>query len=214
MSAFTVYLASQSPRRRELLTQIGIAHRVLVVDIDERQHSGETAPDYVQRLAREKAAAGWQQLIHLQAGAQQLELAPVIGADTAVVIDGDILGKPRDAANAMAILQRLSGRSHEVLTGVAVVSASMHSKSEKNVQAIMSCTRVWFRALDRVEIEDYWASGEPCDKAGAYGIQGLAAKFIERIEGSYSGVVGLPLFETAQLLRSLQIPSPSGRGLG
>ena len=197
-SACAVYLASQSPRRRELLAQIGIAHRVLTVDIDERQRSGETPLDYVQRLAREKAAAGWQQLLMRQSGDQHLILAPIIGADTAVVIDGDILGKPTDAADAMAMLQRLSGRDHEVLTGVAIHAANA-------AQVVVSCTRVWFRALDRAEIEEYWASGEPRDKAGAYGIQGLAAKFIERIEGSYSGVVGLPLFETAQLLRSFGI---------
>lgn len=191
MSTFAVYLASQSPRRRELLDQIGIAHRVLSVDIDERRRGDEAADIYVQRLAREKAAAGWQHLID-----HRLEQAPVIGADTAVVVDGDILGKPIDAADAMSILQRLSGRAHEVMTGVAVHSAN-------GVQAAMSCTRVWFRALDRAEIESYWLSGEPRDKAGAYGIQGLAAKFIERIEGSYSGVVGLPLFETAQLLRRI-----------
>ncbi len=203
MSVFSVYLASQSPRRRELLAQIGIAHRVLAVDIDERQRAGESPADYVRRLAREKAAAGWQQITH-----QNLAPAPVIGADTAVVVDGDILGKPLDAADAMAILQRLSGRSHEVLTGVAVHCTD-------SAEVAMSCTRVWFRALDRAEIEAYWASGEPSDKAGAYGIQGLAAKFIERIEGSYSGVVGLPLFETAELLRELISPlSLRERGRG
>ena len=203
MPTFAVYLASQSPRRRELLDQIGIAHRVLPVDIDERRLGNEAANNYVQRLAREKAAAGWQHLLD-----HQLELAPVIGADTAVVIDGDILGKPIDAADAVAILQRLSGRSHEVMTGVAVHSAN-------GPQVMISCTRVWFRALDRAEIEKYWLSGEPRDKAGAYGIQGLAAKFIERIEGSYSGVVGLPLFETAELLRRTISPlSHLGRGAG
>lgn len=190
MSSAVVYLASQSPRRRELLAQIGIAHRVLAVDIDESVRGAEAPADYVQRLAREKAAAGWQQLL-----AQSLPPAPVIGADTAVVVDGAILGKPGDAADALAMLQRLSARSHEVMTGVAVHTAH-------GAQVALSCTRVWFRALERAEIEAYWASGEPCDKAGAYGIQGLAAKFIERIDGSYSGVVGLPLFETAELLRA------------
>lgn len=196
MPTFAVYLASQSPRRRELLAQIGIAHRVLSVDIDESPRAGETPADYVQRLAREKAAAGWQQVVE-----QKLERAPVLGADTAVVIDGDILGKPTAAEDAVAMLQRLSGRSHEVITGVAVCSARGAHASETKVT--MSRTQVWFRALDCAEIETYWASGEPCDKAGAYGIQGLAAKFIERIEGSYSGVVGLPLFETAQILKNL-----------
>lgn len=193
MSPFVVYLASQSPRRRELLAQIGIAHRVVVVDIDESLRRGELPADYVQRLAREKAAAGWQHVI--EGG---LERAAVIGADTAVVIDGDILGKPADEAAAMAMLQRLSGRCHEVLTGVAV-------QADNSVSVAMSCTRVWFRALERTEIQAYWASGEPCDKAGAYGIQGFAAKFIERIDGSYSGVVGLPLYETAQLLKKIGI---------
>lgn len=193
-----VYLASQSPRRRELLDQIGVAHRVLSADIDERRRDNEIATDYVQRLAREKAAAGWQYVID-----HQLAHAPVIGADTAVVIDGNILGKPADEADAIAILQRLSGRSHEVMTGVAVHSANGARASETKMT--LSCTRVWFRALERAEIENYWLSGEPRDKAGAYGIQGVAAKFIERIEGSYSGVVGLPLFETSQLLRSIGI---------
>lgn len=193
MSTFSVYLASQSPRRRELLDQIGVAHRVLSIDIDERRRDGEAPVDYVQRLAREKAEAGWQQL-----RAQQLALAPVIGADTAVVIDDIILGKPADAAAATTMLEQLSGCSHDVLTGVAVHSAH-------GTQVIVSRTRVWFRALEPAEIAAYWASGEPRDKAGAYGIQGLAAKFIERIEGSYSGVVGLPLFETAQLLRLSKI---------
>lgn len=190
---FAIYLASQSPRRRELLTQIGIAHRVLSIDIDERSQAGESPFDYVQRLALEKADAGWQ---HLHA--EQLSLAPVLGADTAVVIDNIILGKPADAIAANAMLQRLSGRSHDVLTAVAV-------QAENGAQVKLSRTRVWFRALGREEIEHYWASGEPRDKAGAYGIQGLAAKFIERIEGSYSGVVGLPLFETAQLLKPFGI---------
>jgi septum formation protein len=192
-SAFAIYLASQSPRRRELLMQIGIAHRVLSIDVDERSQPGESPFDYVQRLALEKAGAGWQ---YLQA--KQLPPAPVLGADTAVVIDAIILGKPTDAIAAHAMLQQLSGRSHEVLTAVAV-------QAENGAQVTVSRTRVWFRALAREEIEHYCASGEPCDKAGAYGIQGLAAKFIERIEGSYSGVVGLPLFETAQLLKPFGI---------
>ncbi|HET8710493.1 MAG TPA: nucleoside triphosphate pyrophosphatase, partial [Spongiibacteraceae bacterium] len=144
MWTFSVYLASQSPRRRELLAQIGVAHRVLSVDIDEGLRRGELPADYVQRLAREKAAVGWQDVV-----ARGLERAPVIGADTAVVIDGDILGKPADEAAAIAMLERLAGRSHEVMTGVAV-----HAALEE--QVAMSCTRVWFRALDRAEIEAYW----------------------------------------------------------
>lgn len=190
MTAYpVVYLASQSPRRRELLDQIGVAHRVLAVDIDETRRAGETAADYVQRLAREKAAAG-----RAAAQAQGLAPLPVLGADTAVVLDGHILGKPADAAAARATLQCLAGRAHDVLTGVALQTAA-------GVEVALSRTTVWFRALDAAEIDAYWASGEPRDKAGAYGIQGRAAVFVERIEGSYSGVVGLPLFETAALLR-------------
>ncbi|MDB6062560.1 MAG: septum formation inhibitor Maf [Verrucomicrobiaceae bacterium] len=184
-----LYLASQSPRRRELLTQIDVAHRALKIDIDESRRVDESAEQYVQRLAREKAAAGWQ---HLHDAA--LPPLPVLGADTAVVLDDIILGKPTDADDARAILQRLAGRAHEVLTGVAVCGTD-------GVQVTMSRTRVWFRPLSAAEIDAYWLTGEPRDKAGAYGIQGRAAVFVERIEGSYSGVVGLPLFETAEQLR-------------
>ena len=183
-----IHLASQSPRRRELLSQIGVAHEVLRVDVDEQRRHAEPALDYVQRLARDKAAAGWAQV--LAAGLAPL---PVLGADTIVVVDDCILGKPVDAADARAMLQRLSGRAHEVLTAVALCGAH-------GMQATLSRTSVRFRQLDDDDIARYWASGEPADKAGAYGIQGLAAVFVERIEGSYSGVVGLPLFETAQLL--------------
>jgi septum formation protein len=192
-----LYLASQSPRRRELLTQIGVEHQVVSASIDESRQSGETAEEYVQRLAREKSRAGWAQLQVLG-----LPAAPVLGADTAVVVDGDILGKPNDAADAMAMLRRLSGRSHDVMTGIAIYDGV-------GEQVRISRTRVWFRALDDGEIARYWTTGEPADKAGAYGIQGLAATFIERIDGSYSGVVGLPLFETAELLREFSFrPSP------
>jgi|SRR5690606_33238199 len=184
-----VYLASQSPRRRELLTQIGIGHRVIAIDVDESRLAGEAPDTYVQRLAREKAAAGWRAV-----EASAMASLPVLGADTAVVLDQTILGKPADAADARAMLERLSGRMHEVLTAVALVGADGEAIE-------LSRTKVWFRTLTVVEIERYWATAEPRDKAGAYGIQGLAAVFIERIEGSYSGVVGLPLFETAALLQ-------------
>jgi len=194
-TAPAIYLASQSPRRRELLAQIGVAHRVVGVDVDESRRGSEAAADYVCRLAREKAAAGWARI-----RADGLALAPVLGADTAVVVDDRILGKPADAAAARAMLELLSGRTHEVMTGVAVCFAREES-GEYGVDTLLSRTRVRFRALSALEIERYWASGEPCDKAGAYGIQGLAAVFVEHIEGSYSGVVGLPLFETAELLR-------------
>lgn len=184
-----LYLASQSPRRRELLTQIGIAHRVIAVDVDETRYADEPALAYVERLARAKAAAGW-----AACEANALPPLPVLGADTVVVLAGDILGKPCDGAAARAMLQRLSGQVHEVLTGISLCGARGQS-------ACVSTTRVWFRVLSAAEIEAYWASGEPRDKAGAYGIQGLAARFVARIEGSYSGVVGLPLFETDALLR-------------
>jgi len=188
MNIPSIYLASQSPRRRELLTQIGVDYRVIAADIDETRSAGETPANYVQRLAREKAAAGWAAI-----KLQNLPELPVLGADTAVVLDGAVLGKPGDFATAQSMLRALSGRSHQVLTGVSACRAEiLHTE--------MSTTTVWFRALSDHEIEQYWHSGEPRDKAGAYGIQGLAAVFIERIEGSYSGVVGLPLFETARLL--------------
>lgn len=185
----TLYLASQSPRRRELLAQIGVVPQVLRIDIDESRRGDEAAADYVQRLAQEKAEAGWQLI-----KSTGLPLLPVLGADTAVVIDGAILGKPLDADDGRAMLQRLSGRTHEVLTGVALCGP-------RGVQVAMSRTQVRFGGLSATDIEHYWASGEPRDKAGGYGIQGLAAIFIEHIEGSYSGVVGLPLFEAAALLR-------------
>ncbi len=184
-----LYLASQSPRRRELLAQIGVVHAVLQIDIDESPRAGEAADVYVQRLAREKATVGWQ---HVEA--RGLPPLPVLGADTSVVLDGVILGKPIDADDARAMLRRLSGRAHDVLTGVAVCGPL-------GTQVAMSRTQVWFRALSAVDIDQYWATGEPRDKAGSYGIQGRAAIFVERIEGSYTGVVGLPLFETAALLR-------------
>jgi len=184
-----IYLASQSPRRRELLLQIGIAHRVIAIDVDETPEPNEAAAIYVERLARAKAAAGW---AACQASGEPP--LPVLGADTAVVLAGEILGKPRTADDGRAMLRRLSGNCHDVLTGVSLCGA-------RGQIACVSTTRVWFRSLSAVEIEWYWASGEPCDKAGAYGIQGLAARFVERMEGSYSGVVGLPLFETDALLR-------------
>jgi septum formation protein len=192
----TLYLASQSPRRRELLTQIGIAHQVIGVDVDESRLPDEAAPAYVERLARAKAAAGWA-LSKTDAIAAAMPPLPVLGADTVVVLNGEILGKPRDADDARTMLRRLSGQCHDVLTGVSLCGM-------RGQIACVSSTRVWFRNLSAAEIEWYWASGEPRDKAGAYGIQGLAARFVERIEGSYSGVVGLPLFETDALLRQYE----------
>ncbi|MFA7095244.1 MAG: Maf family protein [Gammaproteobacteria bacterium] len=193
MSEAFIYLASASPRRRELLEQIGISHRLLSVDLDERQHVGEAPEMYVLRVALEKARAGWRML-------EPQARRPVLGADTAVVIDGEVLGKPRDRAHGLAMLARLSGCSHQVLTGVAVVGEGGRELSRLNVSTVT------FRELSAAEREAYWATGEPVDKAGAYAVQGRAAVFISRLEGSYSGVMGLPLYETAELLRDFRIP--------
>lgn len=180
-----IYLASASPRRRELLEQIGVRFDVIHAAVDETPQPGEAAHDYVARLALAKAWAGFE----ASYGARL-----VLGADTAVIVDEAILGKPRDRADALAMLERLSGRDHRVLSAVALVDGE---RAEVRVQA----SRVRLRALTAVECETYWASGEPADKAGAYAIQGKAAAFIEHLDGSYSGVMGLPLFETCELLR-------------
>lgn len=186
MADRALVLASASPRRRELLDQIGVEHRVAPVDLDESRGAGEAPPEYVVRLAREKAEAGWQRLA-------DREREVVLAADTAVVLGDDILGKPRDRADGLAMLLQLSGRTHQVLTAVALRDAG-------GMASQLSESLVTFRPISRDEAEQYWATGEPRDKAGAYAIQGRAAVFIERIEGSYSGVMGLPLFETARLL--------------
>jgi len=194
-----VYLASRSARRRELLKQIGIGFEVILFrdqqgrgpDIDETPHPGEKPEDYVLRVCREKADFGWNRL--LQRGLPRL---PVLSADTTVCIDDTILGKPSDREQAAAMLRSLAGREHRVLTAVAVRLADWFDMAVNE-------TFVRFRDLDEREITDYADSGEPLDKAGAYAIQGRAAVFITEIRGSYSGVVGLPLCETAQLLRKL-----------
>ncbi|HEY6645288.1 Maf family protein [Povalibacter sp.] len=182
-----IWLASASPRRSALLSQIGVAHTVRPVDIDESQRPGELPLDYVRRLAIAKAEALWSQL-------DVQERAPVLGSDTTVALGNDVLGKPRDRDDAMRILRRLSARTHQVYTAVAV-------RHPQGCDCRVSVSDVSMRALREEEIAAYWESGEPGDKAGAYGIQGLAALFIERIDGSYSGIVGLPLFETGELLR-------------
>lgn len=190
----TIYLASRSPRRAELLQQIGVRFTVLPSDIDESQLSGENPANYVLRLAQTKAQACIAML-----APQGLAMLPVLAADTTVSVDGEILGKPESADDAARMLRLMSGRSHEVLTGLAV--ATPHG-----VEALLSITQVEVAALTTQEIETYIASGEPFDKAGGYGIQGLAGTFIKRIDGSYSGVMGLPVFETARLLKSAGIP--------
>jgi septum formation protein len=176
-------LASASPRRSALLTQLGLAHRVAATDVDESSLAGETPEALVVRLARLKAQRG------ALGGA-----LPALGADTVVCVDGRVLGKPRDAADAAQMLWTLSGRSHRVLSGVALAT-------QGRTHSALSASTVTFRVLTTAEIDGYWASGEPCDKAGAYAVQGLAARFISHLAGSYSGVMGLPLFETAALLQ-------------
>jgi septum formation protein len=176
-------LASASPRRTQLLAQLGIAHLVASADIDESLQPGEHAADYVLRMARAKALA-----VH-----QRQRALPVLAADTTVVIDEHICGKPRDEAEGLAMLARLSGRSHQVLTAVALAA-------DAGLAVRLSASEVRFRALSSAECRAYWASGEPRDKAGGYAVQGRAAAFIEHLSGSYSGVMGLPLYETAELL--------------
>lgn len=182
-------LASASPRRRELLEQIGVKVVVQPADIDESVIPAESPQSYVRRLALAKARRGY------QLGRASL---PALGSDTSVVVDDQILGKPASLEEAREMLMRLSGREHQVLTGVALVS-------DQGEQSRVVCTRVWFKSLTLDEIDSYWHSGEPCDKAGGYGIQGKGAVFVTRIEGSYSAVVGLPLAETADLLSSIGV---------
>jgi len=181
-------LASASPRRRELLAQLGVSFIVAPADIDEQVVPGETPRAYVRRMAIGKAEAGYAQA----ETANELNLI-VLGADTTVVIDEHILGKPENKADAMRMLEQLSGRSHFVLSSVAVTDG-------KHIEALTSVTEVSFRAIRPDERAAYWATGEPCDKAGAYAVQGLGALFVKELRGSYTGVVGLPLFETAELL--------------
>lgn len=192
-----IYLASRSPRRRALLEQIGVRYRTLAVTVDEQRAPNEAAAAFVRRMARTKVQSA-------RARLPPREPTPVLAADTAVVVDGEVLGKPGSADEARWMLARLSGRVHEVLTAVALTS---HATALS-----LSRTRVWFRALSEADCAAYCASGEPMDKAGAYAIQGLAAVFVERLEGSYSGVVGLPLFETAGLLRAAGIDVLRRRG--
>ena len=185
-----LYLASQSPRRAALLQQIGVRFEVLPVAVDEAMAATETPGDYAQRLAMEKARAGW---CALTPGRQR----PVLGADTIVIAADTVMGKPADRQQAIAMLTALSGTTHQVITAVALAGDHEAVSSQ--------CSRVTFRTLTRRECEAYWDSGEPRDKAGAYAIQGLAAMFITRLDGSYSGVVGLPLYETTELLRTFGI---------
>ncbi|CAI8719978.1 Maf family protein [Methylocaldum szegediense] len=192
-----IILASASPRRRELLDQLGISYDVAPAEIQEQPHPEESPEAYVQRVAAEKSLETWR-----NSGGR----LPVLAADTAVVLDGIILGKPQDFEHALHMLSRLAGREHQVLSAVSLRQGDAHWEALN-----VSC--VTFRPISRKEIEAYWATGEPRDKAGAYAIQGKGAIFVRHLSGSYSGVMGLPLFETAELLKRvgisvLNIPFP------
>lgn len=197
-----IYLASKSLRRGELLRQIGVAFDLFNVraaagrekDVPETPRPNELPREYVRRVARTKAAVAWHRML-----LRAVPARPMLGADTTVAQDGEIIGKPIDAAEAVAILSRLSGRTHEVLTAVAV-------RWQEDMLVALSASRVTFRTIAKDEIASYVATGEPFDKAGAYALQGKAACFVARLEGSYSGVVGLPLYETAEVLARIGIP--------
>lgn len=188
-----IYLASQSPRRRTLIEQLGIPYQSISVEVDEREHAGELPADFVARLACEKAQAGWQ-LVAEQG-------IPVLGADTCIVLDQQIVGKPTSREQGIDLLKRYSGKSHQVVTGVAMVGPDEGMSGAPIVQQVrVSTSLVTFRVVTDRECEQYWQTGEPEGKAGGYAIQGKAAAFIEKIEGSYSGVMGLPLFEFSELI--------------
>jgi septum formation protein len=189
-----VYLASASPRRRQLLSQIGVPFQVLSVDVDESIVPGELPERYVLRVAEAKAVAG-----RARCMAGRRPQAAVLGADTAVVAAGEILGKPADCADAERMLGLLSASTHEVLTAVALAI-------DDGVLSRLSRSEVTFREIAREEARDYWNTGESRDKAGGYAIQGYGAVFVSALRGSYSGVMGLPLYETAQMLRSAGVP--------
>lgn len=197
-----IYLASKSPRRRELLRQIGVEFELLMLrndtprgpDVTEAVRTGEPAADYVARVSLEKAAFAWSIVQN-----RRLTVRPVLAADTTVTVDGDILGKPASREEAVEMLERLSGRTHQVLTSIAVQHVGM-------LEQVTQVSQVRFAKLSPASIKAYCATQEPYDKAGGYGIQGLAALFVEHIDGSHSGIMGLPLYETAILLRKAGIP--------
>lgn len=191
MSSTQLYLASSSPRRRALLEQVGVRYEVVGAAVEEAWDGHETPSDYVLRLSLEKAQAGRQAL-------NSGHSLPILAADTAVVLDGQVLGKPAGREHALAMLEQLSGRSHRVLTAVALVDETRYAVR-------LSASTVNFAAVTAWQRAAYWASGEAIGKAGAYAIQGRAAAFISHLEGSYSGVMGLPLFETVELLREFGI---------
>lgn len=202
MSAPVLYLASRSPRRHELLRQLAIEFETLLLreavgrerDVVEEALDAEPPAHFVERMARTKAQVGW-----LRMQNRKLAERPVLGADTEVVLDGEVFGKPRDADAAIRMIKRLAGRTHQVMTAVAL-------RYRDRTEVEVSVSKVTLRRLGAAEIERYVATGEPLDKAGAYAVQGRAAAFVARIEGSYSGVVGLPLYETATLLARIGMP--------
>ncbi|CAG0962847.1 dTTP/UTP pyrophosphatase [Burkholderiales bacterium] len=202
MTRPSLWLASRSARRQELLAQVGVAFDVLRLrvspgrapDVLEVAHDGEPALHYVERIARSKAIAGWQAMV-----ARGLEARPVLGADTEVILDGEVFGKPADERAAKAMLARLAGRTHDVVTAVAL-------RWKEETHFAMSASKVTLAPLSRAAIASYVASREPFDKAGGYAIQGRAAVFVARLDGSYSGVMGLPLAETAALLARAGFP--------
>jgi septum formation protein len=197
-----IYLASRSPRRRDLLKQVGVPFELLLlredlrrgVDVDETPLAEESAGVYVLRIARLKAEMAVRQIAY-----RNLPQKPVLAADTTVVFDGEIIGKPDDAEHAARMLRALSGREHQVLTAIAVAL-------REQIETQISVSSVWFRELSDAEVRRYCASGEPLDKAGAYAIQGRAGAFVTRITGSYSGIMGLPLAETVELLQKFNVP--------
>lgn len=201
MSAPVLYLASKSPRRQQLLRQLDVEFEALLLreasgrdrDVLEVALDAEPASHYVERMARTKAQVGWQRMQN-----RKLAERPVMGADTEVVLDGGVFGKPRDANDAARMLKRLAGRTHQVMTAVAL-------RFGEHTEVEVSISRVTLRRLGAAEIERYVATGEPFDKAGAYGVQGRAAAFVSRLEGSYTGVVGLPLYETAAVLARIGV---------
>ncbi|WP_455219279.1 Maf family protein, partial [Kaarinaea lacus] len=193
-----IYLASQSPRRRTLIEQMGIAYQAISVEVDERPHAGEVPADFVARLACEKAQAGWQSVAERG--------IPVLGADTCIVLDQQIVGKPSSQQQGIDLLKRYSGKTHQVVTGVAMVGPDGGVNDAPIVQQVrVSTSLVTFRVVTDRECKQYWQTGEPVGKAGGYAIQGKAAAFIEKIEGSYSGVMGLPLFEFSELITKFGI---------
>ena len=202
MSAPLLYLASKSPRRQALLRQLGIEFETLLLreaigrdrDVVEEARDAEPASHYVERIARTKAQVGWQRMQN-----RKLAERPVLGADTEVLLDGEVFGKPRGADDAIRMMKRLSGRTHQVMTAVAI-------RFRDVTEVDLSISKVTLRRLAAAEIERYVATGEPLDKAGGYAVQGRAAGFIARIEGSYTGIVGLPLCETATLLARIGCP--------